>query len=76
MWKFLMRRDDDSPAPWTDEGKRRIKELGLTMIMGSAHEEMKQQDVEVDDDAPSKSNSKKKSKKRGIEDEHVPTKVR
>ncbi|KAG0046603.1 E3 ubiquitin-protein ligase uhrf1 [Gryganskiella cystojenkinii] len=26
-----MRRDDDEPAPWTEEGKDRIRELGLVM---------------------------------------------
>ncbi len=70
-----MRRDDDSPAPWTDEGKKRIRKLGLTMIMGSAHEEIKQQHTQADDEAPSTSDAKK-GKKRRSQLEHVPTKVR
>ncbi|RUS31121.1 hypothetical protein BC938DRAFT_478422 [Jimgerdemannia flammicorona] len=32
VWRFLMRRDDPDPAPWTVEGKRRIAELGLRMV--------------------------------------------
>uniref|UniRef100_A0A8C9X0J2 E3 ubiquitin-protein ligase UHRF n=1 Tax=Sander lucioperca TaxID=283035 RepID=A0A8C9X0J2_SANLU len=31
VWRYLLRRDDDEPAPWTRDGKERIKKLGLTM---------------------------------------------
>ncbi|XP_071548103.1 E3 ubiquitin-protein ligase UHRF1-like [Panulirus ornatus] len=31
VWRYLLRRDDPTPAPWTKEGKKRIKELGLEM---------------------------------------------
>lgn len=31
VWRYLMRRDDPTPAPWTKAGGKRIKELGLTM---------------------------------------------
>ncbi|CAG8451315.1 6703_t:CDS:2 [Ambispora leptoticha] len=33
VWRYLMRRDDPEPAPWTKEGKRRIQELGLEMYV-------------------------------------------
>ncbi|XP_069692725.1 E3 ubiquitin-protein ligase UHRF1-like [Periplaneta americana] len=29
VWRYLFRRDDDSPAPWTPEGKKLIKRHGL-----------------------------------------------
>ena len=29
--RYLIRRDDPVPAPWTKEGKKRIENLGLTM---------------------------------------------
>ncbi|CAG8500005.1 11648_t:CDS:1 [Paraglomus brasilianum] len=29
VWRFLLRRDDDEPAPWTEEGQRYIEQLGL-----------------------------------------------
>ncbi|RUP44194.1 hypothetical protein BC936DRAFT_149809 [Jimgerdemannia flammicorona] len=32
VWRFAMRRDDPDPAPWTEEGKQRIKDLGLRMV--------------------------------------------
>ena len=32
VWRYLLKRDDPSPAPWTEEGQRRIEEDGLEMI--------------------------------------------
>jgi len=32
VWRYLLRRDDPSPPPWTKEGERRIEEEGYTMI--------------------------------------------
>lgn len=32
VWRYLLRRDDPTPAPWTKEGINRIKRLGLTII--------------------------------------------
>lgn len=32
MWKYVLRRDDPTPAPWTKEGKERIAFLGLKML--------------------------------------------
>ena len=29
VWRYLLRRDDPDPAPWTAAGKRRILELGI-----------------------------------------------
>lgn len=31
VWKYLLRRDDTAPAPWTSEGKKMTKKLGLAM---------------------------------------------
>ncbi|KAM5237840.1 LOW QUALITY PROTEIN: E3 ubiquitin-protein ligase UHRF1 [Ctenodactylus gundi] len=31
VWRYLLRRDDTEPGPWTKKGKDRIKQLGLTM---------------------------------------------
>lgn len=39
VWRYHLRRDDESPAPWTEEGKKRIKELGLQMIYPEGYEE-------------------------------------
>lgn len=35
VWRYLLRRDDEEPGPWTKEGKERTKKLGLTMQVGS-----------------------------------------
>lgn len=31
VWRYLLRRDDLEPAPWTPEGLDRIKKLGLSV---------------------------------------------
>ncbi|CAI9727269.1 E3 ubiquitin-protein ligase UHRF1-like [Octopus vulgaris] len=31
VWRYFLRRDDTQSAPWTNSGKKRIKELGLAM---------------------------------------------
>ncbi|KAL0965860.1 hypothetical protein UPYG_G00286710 [Umbra pygmaea] len=31
VWRYLLRRDDLEPAPWTPEGMERIQKLGLTV---------------------------------------------
>ncbi|XP_023656899.2 E3 ubiquitin-protein ligase UHRF2-like isoform X1 [Paramormyrops kingsleyae] len=31
VWRYLLRRDDEEPAPWTPEGAERIKKLGLSV---------------------------------------------
>ncbi|KAM5157640.1 E3 ubiquitin-protein ligase UHRF1 [Mantella aurantiaca] len=31
VWRYLLKRDDEEPAPWTKEGKDRIKKLGLAI---------------------------------------------
>uniref|UniRef100_A0AAQ5Y511 E3 ubiquitin-protein ligase UHRF n=1 Tax=Amphiprion ocellaris TaxID=80972 RepID=A0AAQ5Y511_AMPOC len=31
VWRYLLRRDDMEPAPWTPEGVERIKKLGLAV---------------------------------------------
>lgn len=31
VWRYLLRRDDAEPAPWTSEGTERSKKLGLSL---------------------------------------------
>lgn len=33
VWRFVLRRDDPTPAPWTAQGKKRITQLGLEIIV-------------------------------------------
>uniref|UniRef100_A0AAR2KM13 E3 ubiquitin-protein ligase UHRF n=1 Tax=Pygocentrus nattereri TaxID=42514 RepID=A0AAR2KM13_PYGNA len=37
VWRYLLKRNDDEPAPWTRDGKERIKKLGLTMQVMRLH---------------------------------------
>lgn len=38
VWRYLLKRDDDEPAPWTRDGKERIKKLGLAMQVEMSRE--------------------------------------
>uniref|UniRef100_A0A3B3V608 E3 ubiquitin-protein ligase UHRF n=1 Tax=Poecilia latipinna TaxID=48699 RepID=A0A3B3V608_9TELE len=42
VWRYLLRRDDLEPAPWTPEGLERIKKLGLSvqvrLLLYAVHE--------------------------------------
>lgn len=33
VWRFVLKRDDPTPAPWTAKGKKRIAQLGLEIIV-------------------------------------------
>lgn len=39
VWRFLLRRDDPTPPPWTSAGKKHIEELGLTMQYPEGYQE-------------------------------------
>ncbi|XP_001602205.2 E3 ubiquitin-protein ligase UHRF1 [Nasonia vitripennis] len=39
VWRYLLRRDDPTPAPWTKAGKARIAQLGLEMIYPEGYQE-------------------------------------
>ncbi len=39
IWRYLFRRDDPTPAPWTPEGKRLILENGYMCIYPDNYEE-------------------------------------
>ena len=43
VWRYLFRRDDPSPAPWTEEGKARMKEQGLSLVYPAGYLELKAQ---------------------------------
>ncbi|KAI9164544.1 E3 ubiquitin-protein ligase uhrf1 [Blastocladiella emersonii ATCC 22665] len=71
VWRYLMRRDDDEPAPWTPEGKQYIADHGLTMIESMTEDDAAAQaaaaageggddddgDDELDEDAASEAGS-------------------
>ncbi|XP_012278380.1 E3 ubiquitin-protein ligase UHRF1 isoform X2 [Orussus abietinus] len=43
VWRYLLRRDDPAPAPWTAEGKKRIASLDLEMMYPDGFLEAKEQ---------------------------------
>ncbi|NWR07649.1 UHRF1 ligase, partial [Paradoxornis webbianus] len=68
VWRYLLRRDDEEPAPWTKEGKDRMKKLGLTMqypegyLEAVANKDKEKENNEDDEfDSPGKGKRKRKS---------------
>ncbi|XP_014836021.1 PREDICTED: E3 ubiquitin-protein ligase UHRF1 [Poecilia mexicana] len=62
VWRYLLKRDDDEPAPWTREGKERIKKLGLVMQYPAGYQKEKENKNEVEEEeTPSKAKRKRKS---------------
>lgn len=84
VWRYLLRRDDETPAPWTTEGKKLINEFGLKIVypegfleaQAKKEEEKKKQDKDKKQEKESaKGKGKAKGKrKRNEEGETSPTK--
>ncbi|XP_066551242.1 E3 ubiquitin-protein ligase UHRF1 isoform X2 [Amia ocellicauda] len=70
VWRYLLRRNDDESAPWTRDGKDRIKKLGLTMqypegyleaVAAKEKEKENKNEEEAVTDTPTKGKRKRKS---------------
>ncbi|XP_056374998.1 E3 ubiquitin-protein ligase UHRF1-like [Hyla sarda] len=68
IWRYLLRRDDEEPAPWSKEGKERCKKLGLTMqypegyLESVANKEREKENIDSDElETPAKGKRKRKS---------------
>uniref|UniRef100_A0A8C9S0N5 E3 ubiquitin-protein ligase UHRF n=1 Tax=Scleropages formosus TaxID=113540 RepID=A0A8C9S0N5_SCLFO len=76
VWRYLLKRNDDEPAPWTREGKERIKKLGLTMqypegyleaVAAKEKEKENKMEDEEEDVTESPAMGKRKRKSQGSE---------
>lgn len=69
VWRYLLRRNDDEPAPWTKDGKERVKKLGLTMqypegyleAVAAKEKEKENKNEEEVEETPTKGKRKRKS---------------
>ncbi|XP_051977679.1 E3 ubiquitin-protein ligase UHRF1-like [Xyrauchen texanus] len=69
VWRYLLKRNDDEPAPWTRDGKERIKKLGLTMqypegyleAVAAKEKEKENKNEEDIEETPTKGKRKRKS---------------
>nr|F6UA42.2 RecName: Full=E3 ubiquitin-protein ligase UHRF1; AltName: Full=RING-type E3 ubiquitin transferase UHRF1; AltName: Full=Ubiquitin-like PHD and RING finger domain-containing protein 1; AltName: Full=Ubiquitin-like-containing PHD and RING finger domains protein 1 [Xenopus tropicalis] len=76
VWRYLLRRDDEEPAPWSKEGKERIKKLGLVMqypdgyLESLASKEREKENKTEDElsESPSKGKRKRNSAGSGLSD--------
>ncbi|GCB69093.1 E3 ubiquitin-protein ligase UHRF1 isoform X1 [Scyliorhinus torazame] len=78
VWRYLLKRDDEEPAPWTRDGKERMKKLGLTMqypegYLDSVANKEKEKENKKRDDDPEPTPSKRKRKSNADEDRFSPT---
>lgn len=79
VWRYLIRRDDPSPAPWSKAGKKKIQELGLEMeypdgyleVMAAkeAAKEKERKGSEEDEEEETQTKGKKGKKRRREVDE-------
>lgn len=68
VWRYLLRRDDPSPAPWTEEGQKRIEEEGFTLNYPDGYLEA-QAEKEKEGKTPAK--GKKRKKGESVEEEDL-----
>ncbi|TFK00154.1 ubiquitin/ISG15-conjugating enzyme E2 L6 [Platysternon megacephalum] len=73
VWRYLLRRDDEEPAPWTKEGKDRMKKLGLTMqypegyLEAVANKDKEKENKRGDEECETPGKGKRKRKSAGDE---------
>ncbi|NWH37510.1 UHRF2 ligase, partial [Chloropsis hardwickii] len=78
VWRYLLRRDDVEPAPWTSEGMERSKKLGLSvqypegyleaMASKEKKEKVKKQTVKQEPTSQSNGNQKRTIDDAGTEE--------
>jgi len=59
VWRYLLRRDDPCPAPWTEEGQAKIEEEGYSLIYPDGYLEA-QAEKEKEGKTPAKGKKRKK----------------
>ncbi|KAL3878130.1 hypothetical protein ACJMK2_030501 [Sinanodonta woodiana] len=68
VWRYMLKRDDPTPAPWTTAGKKKIKELGLAMQYPEGYLEAQAQ-KEKSGDSPNIGKGKVKGKRKRAEEQ-------
>uniref|UniRef100_A0A8B9LLJ1 E3 ubiquitin-protein ligase UHRF n=1 Tax=Astyanax mexicanus TaxID=7994 RepID=A0A8B9LLJ1_ASTMX len=87
VWRYLLKRNDDESAPWTRDGKERIKKLGLTMqypegyleaVAAKEKEKEKEKENKSEDEAetPTKGKRKRKSLEKHSPSKNTPKKIK
>uniref|UniRef100_A0A6Q2YRB5 E3 ubiquitin-protein ligase UHRF n=1 Tax=Esox lucius TaxID=8010 RepID=A0A6Q2YRB5_ESOLU len=77
VWRYLLKRNDDEPAPWTRDGKERIKKLGLTMqypegyLEAQAAKEKEKENKEKENEEVTETPTKGKRKRKSNAEENT-----
>ncbi|XP_021356809.1 E3 ubiquitin-protein ligase UHRF1-like [Mizuhopecten yessoensis] len=64
VWRYLFKRDDPTPAPWTKAGKKRIEELGLEMQYPAGYLEAMAKKEEEEETSSGAAGKKRKGKRK------------
>ncbi|XP_063399253.1 E3 ubiquitin-protein ligase UHRF1-like [Mytilus trossulus] len=74
VWRYLLRRDDPNPAPWTKAGKKKIDQLGLAMQYPDGYlEAQAKKEEEAENNAKNGTKSTKKGKRKRDENDSSPS---
>ena len=68
VWRYELRRDDPTPPPWTQEGKKRIQEMGYEMIYPEGYLEAQAEKAKL---AEKDGNTPKSKKRKQQKDEEI-----
>jgi len=72
VWRYLLKRDDPSPAPWTDEGKKIIEDEGYAMIYPPGYlEAQAAKEKEAEGKTPAKGKKRKKNEPEDVDDSFI-----
>jgi E3 ubiquitin-protein ligase UHRF1 len=68
VWRYELRRDDPTPAPWTKEGKLKVEEMGYEMVYPEGYLEAKAE-KEKEQEKEGKTPKGKKRKQKADDDD-------
>ncbi|XP_013414439.1 E3 ubiquitin-protein ligase UHRF1 [Lingula anatina] len=74
VWRYLFRRDDPTPAPWTKAGKKRIEELGLTIQYPQGYLESQREKEQQNAEAENKKGKGKRKREESESPKSTPEK--
>jgi len=72
VWRYLLKRDDPAPAPWTEEGKKIIEDEGYTLIYPPGYlEAQAAKEKEGEGKTPAKGKKRKKNEPEDVDDSFI-----
>uniref|UniRef100_A0AAY4BDI0 E3 ubiquitin-protein ligase UHRF n=1 Tax=Denticeps clupeoides TaxID=299321 RepID=A0AAY4BDI0_9TELE len=81
VWRYMLKRNDEEPAPWTRDGKERVKKLGLVMqypegYLEAAAAKEKEKENKNEEEEEVQTPSKGKRKRKSLPAKNTPKKMK